>query len=209
MVGASRHKGILKRMLKKNTISKRYSPQDIDDLKAVLPPVTDCVEMEKTSTTSFSSPCPHCGGKNRFNHSATSGRSWCRVCKPEKESMDPIAFHCWRYNKTIKDLFNQYLPGRKPGKEKTDQQSPGKRKDPQEKPVQGQDQDINIQATWDHYLGLCTIFSGAYQLLCDVRKISKETVKKLIDAKGAICILHAQCRFLNTSFCIQEKIFFV
>jgi phage/plasmid primase-like uncharacterized protein len=54
--------------------------------------------------------CPKCGGKDRFVYKTDSHKSWCRNCVHENKPMDIINFHCWLYNKTVKELIHEHLP---------------------------------------------------------------------------------------------------
>ncbi len=83
----------------------------ISDLKNSLPGILTCTALKKESANSLCGPCPKCGGNDRFVFKTDTGKSWCRQCKPEKQSMDIIDFHCWLYGKQTKDLFAEYLPG--------------------------------------------------------------------------------------------------
>ncbi len=80
----------------------------IIELKAALPGILSCVDMERESKNSYSAPCPLCGGEDRFVYKTESGRCWCRRC--HEKPMDIIDFHCWRYGKAIPELIKEHLP---------------------------------------------------------------------------------------------------
>jgi hypothetical protein len=88
-----------------NNNSTAYS-QQINDLKSSLPSVSSCTAIKKESGNSLCGPCPRCGGTDRFVYKTDSEKCWCRQC--HEKAMDIIDFHCWLYNKSIKDLFKDY-----------------------------------------------------------------------------------------------------
>ncbi len=83
------------------------SQDRIPELKAALPDILSCTALQKESDTSYSGPCPVCGGSDRFVFKTDTGRCWCRGC--HGQAMDVIDFHCWESGKTIQELIREYL----------------------------------------------------------------------------------------------------
>jgi hypothetical protein len=64
----------------------------IDAVKAALQPVPEAIGgMKPHGSSELCSSCPWCGGRDRFIHNPSTGRSFCRKCWPT--GGDLIAFH--------------------------------------------------------------------------------------------------------------------
>lgn len=137
----------------------------IDQLKNLLPSILSCTALKKESDNSYCGACPKCGGNDRFVYKTDSQRCWCRQCRPETDSMDIIAFQCWKANKTVSELMREYLP----------------------KTYTQEKQDVDINAEWQIILdGLNPPHFDALsfkrcEALLKVRGISESTIKALYD----------------------------
>ncbi|MDX9965168.1 DUF3987 domain-containing protein [Desulfobacter postgatei] len=94
----------------------------IPELKAALPDVFSCTDLQKESETSYAGPCPVCGGDDRFVYKTDTGNCWCRQC--HAQAMDVVDFHGWLTGKTIPDLMREYLPDDAGQNEDTRQPTP-------------------------------------------------------------------------------------
>ena len=93
----------------KTSISLERHNRSIDELKKILPAISDSVKgLCKESESSLCGPCPKCGGTDRFVYRIDQQRFWCRQCNPG--GGDVIDFHAWIEGITIKDLFKKYIP---------------------------------------------------------------------------------------------------
>lgn len=74
----------------------------IDKLKENLQPIIECIQNQKTiNENERSSPCPKCGGDDRFCIWINTNTFFCRQCEWKG---DVIEYHCFSENKTIPEL---------------------------------------------------------------------------------------------------------
>ena len=170
-----------------NNNSDSYSQQDsTGNLKDRLRPVLDCTDLKKESSTSYAGPCPKCGGKDRFVYRTDSEKCWCRKC--HERPMDVIGFHCWYYEKKVKELFDENYSQHQPGLKQTPQQDFAQHKK------------SHIQRVWDDIQKNNANEKAIYALLCDGRKISEKTVKTLLEAGTVRFKNHVQKPSVAVSF---------
>ena len=87
-----------------------YNGSIVDQLRGVLPPITEMVNdlRQKTPAGELAGPCPFCGeGDDRFIV-RPDGSYWCRVCEKGGDRLD---FHCRIQNTDIKGLAAKHLNG--------------------------------------------------------------------------------------------------
>ncbi len=154
-----------------------------DELKNALPDILPSTNLKKESETSYSGPCPKCGGNDRFVYKTDSKRFWCRGCRPPEEIPpgDKIDFHCWLENSSVKDLAKRYI---------------GNNKFPANNSLKGH----SPAELWQRFSKEQINEKQIFNFLMGKRKISHETVKKLIKEKKVSYCEHALRKSLVVSY---------
>ncbi len=179
-----------------------------DNLKAALPPLLELISGWRQETpTEYCSPCPRCGGDDRFRFWPGEGRFWCRGCNWRGDVADLVA---WREGCSLADLCTKYFPN---GAGNADYKSKNRKKPT--KPARDYRSTKEVQVRWS----LARTWDAdnpwhpaerparreLFEFLCGQRKIARDVVEAAITT-GTLCQFEMQhlSVVLNNSTLLDE-----
>jgi P4 family phage/plasmid primase-like protien len=146
---------------------------DVDALKLSAPGILSCIEnAQKVSHDEWASPCPKCGGSDRFRVWPGTGKFWCRQCEWKGDAIDFLA---WKHNTDLKGVAELFGPDAgEPGSEPV-----GKEKPPAED--KAPDAGGDMIELWTKIIKEWTNPTPVEKYLTGQRKISPEVVQAARD----------------------------